>query len=209
LLARAWAAGAGPGSAPFTIDRDSTICETYGLTKEGATRFTHTGVCGYHPLLAIAAATGDVVMACLRGGNANSGRGAGHFLRETIGQVRDAGASGQITSVPTRASCPRRRRGLLHDGRPLLDHRPPGPLGPPLIEMIPESSWTPIPYWLHGGTDVAEITYNPYAEEPDAAPVRLVSRRVRPTPGSQLALFALYDYPAFVTDRDGQPRPGG
>ena len=36
LLARAWAAGAGPGDAPFTIDLDSTICETYGLDKEGA-----------------------------------------------------------------------------------------------------------------------------------------------------------------------------
>ena len=33
LLARAWAAGAGPGDAPFTIDLDSTICETYGLTE--------------------------------------------------------------------------------------------------------------------------------------------------------------------------------
>ena len=32
LLARAWAAGAGPGDAPFTIDLDSTICETYPLT---------------------------------------------------------------------------------------------------------------------------------------------------------------------------------
>ena len=32
LLARAWAAGAGPGDAPYTIDLDSTICETYGLT---------------------------------------------------------------------------------------------------------------------------------------------------------------------------------
>ena len=31
LLARAWAAGAGPGDAPFTIDLDSTICETYPL----------------------------------------------------------------------------------------------------------------------------------------------------------------------------------
>ena len=28
LLARAWAAGAGPGDAPLTIDLDSTICET-------------------------------------------------------------------------------------------------------------------------------------------------------------------------------------
>ena len=37
LLARAWDAGAGPGDGPLTIDLDSTICETYGLGKEGAT----------------------------------------------------------------------------------------------------------------------------------------------------------------------------
>ena len=33
LLARAWAAGAGPGDGPFTIALDSTICETYGLSR--------------------------------------------------------------------------------------------------------------------------------------------------------------------------------
>ena len=38
LLARAWSAGAGPGDAPLTIDLDSTICETYGLAKEGGAR---------------------------------------------------------------------------------------------------------------------------------------------------------------------------
>ena len=37
LLARAWAAGGGPGDRPLTIDLDSTICETYGLAKEGGT----------------------------------------------------------------------------------------------------------------------------------------------------------------------------
>ena len=36
LLARSWAAVAGPGDAPLTIDLDSTLCETYGLAKEGA-----------------------------------------------------------------------------------------------------------------------------------------------------------------------------
>ena len=36
LLVRAWAAGAGPGDGPLTIDLDSTICETHGLAKEGA-----------------------------------------------------------------------------------------------------------------------------------------------------------------------------
>ena len=43
LLARAWAAGAGPGDAPLTIDLDSTICETYGLAKEGARHHSYTG----------------------------------------------------------------------------------------------------------------------------------------------------------------------
>ena len=33
LLAKAWAAGAGPGDALLTIDLDSTICETYGLGR--------------------------------------------------------------------------------------------------------------------------------------------------------------------------------
>ena len=58
LLARAWSAGAGPGDGPLTIDLDSTICETYGLAKEGARHHGYTGQRGYHPLLAIAAGTG-------------------------------------------------------------------------------------------------------------------------------------------------------
>ena len=36
-------------------------------------------------------------------------------------------------------------------------------------------------------------------------PVRLIVRRVKPTPGSQLALFTSYSYHAFITDRDGDP----
>ena len=66
LLARAWAAGAGPGDGPLTIDLDSTICETYGLAKEGARHHGYTGARGYHPLLAVAAGAGDVLMARLR-----------------------------------------------------------------------------------------------------------------------------------------------
>ncbi len=60
MLARAWAAGAGPGDSPLSIDLDSTICETYGLAKEGARHHGYTGARGYHPLLAIAAGTGEV-----------------------------------------------------------------------------------------------------------------------------------------------------
>ena len=73
-----------------------------------------------------------------------------------------------------------------------------------LIEAIPAADWTPIPYWMDGAADVAETTYTPFQTKPDAAPVRLIVRRVKPTPGSQLALFATYSYHGFITDRDGE-----
>jgi len=73
-----------------------------------------------------------------------------------------------------------------------------------LIEAIPGTDWTPIPYWIGGGADVAETTYTPFRDEKDAAPVRLIVRWVRPTPGSQLALVTPYEYHALITDRTGE-----
>ena len=191
LLARAWAAGAGPGDAPFTIDLDSTICETYGLAKEGARHHGYTGKRGYHPLLAIAAGTGDVLMSRLREGRANTARGAAHFLRETVGRVRYAGANGRLT---LRADSGFYTHGVVSvcrkmDVRFSITIRQHKSLRN-LIEAIPEDAWTPIPYWMDGAADVAETTCTPFQSEPDAAPVRLIVRRVKPTPGSQLALFA-------------------
>ena len=58
--------------------------------------------------------------------------------------------------------------------------------------------------WMDGAADVAETTYTPFQSEPGAAPVRLIVRRVKPTPGSQLALFTTYSYHGFITDRDGE-----
>jgi hypothetical protein len=205
LLENAWAAGAGPGSDPLTIDLDSTICETYGLQKEGGNRFTYNHVRGYHPLLAIAAGTGDVLMARLREGRANTARGAAHFLAETIGRVRYAGATGQLTM---RADSGFYAHAVVAVCRALgvrfsitvRQHRSIRAR----IEAIPEEDWTPIPYWIDGGADVAETSYTPFADREDAVPVRLIVRRVRPTPGSQLALLTLYDYHAFITDRDGE-----
>ena len=69
-------------------------CETYGLAKEGARHHGYTGKRGF---AGIAAGTGDVLMCRLREGRANTARGAAHFLRETVGRVRRAGASGQLT----------------------------------------------------------------------------------------------------------------
>ena len=185
LLARAWAAGAGPGDGPLTIDLDSTICETYGLAKEGARHHGYTGKRGYHPLLAIAAGTGDVLMSRLREGRANTARGAAHFLRETVGRVRYAGANGRLTlradsgfythgvvsvcrKMDVRFSITIRQHKSLHN----------------LIEAIPEDAWTPIPYWMDGAADVAECT--PFQSEPDAAPVRPADARFPSSPNGLL-----------------------
>ena len=125
-------------------------------------------------------------------------------LRETAGRVRCGGARGQLTvragrgfythavaavcrELAVRFSITIRQRASLRN----------------LIEAIPEEDWTPIPYWMDGAADVAETTYTPFRTEPGAAPVRLIVRRVKPTPGSQLALFASYSYHGFITDRDG------
>ena len=159
LLARAWAAGAGPGDAPFTIDLDSTICETYGLAKEGARHHGYTGKRGYHPLLAIAAGTGDVLLSRLREGRANTARGAAHFLGETVSRVRYAGVQGQRTvradsgfyTHSVVAVCRKldvRFSSTIRHHQSLRN----------LIEAIPETDWTPIPYWMDGAADVAETT---------------------------------------------------
>ena len=87
LLDRAWAAGGRLGDDPLTIDLDSTVCETYGLAKEGAQRHNFAGQRGYHPLLAIAAGTGDVLMGRLRPGRANTARGAAHFKQRKTGHI--------------------------------------------------------------------------------------------------------------------------
>ena len=203
-LARAWAADAGPGDGPLTIDLDSTICETYGLGKEGARDHGYTGQRGYNPILAVAAGTGEVLMCRLRKGRANTARGAAHFLRETVSRVRYAGATGQLT---VRADSGFYNHDIVAVCRKLgvrfsitiRQHQSVRSI----IEAIPEADWTAIPYWMEGAADVAETEYTPFQNAPDAVPVRLIIRRVKPTPGSQLALFTTYSYHAFITDRDG------
>lgn len=202
LLRRAWAAGAGPGAGPVTIDIDSSIHETYGLKKQGGTKFTYTKVKGYHPLFAHIAGTGDVVHSRLRGGNANTGRGAAGFITETVGRVRRAGATGPltlradsgfyvgaVTAACRRAGVPYSIAAKMNAGIRTA------------IAAIDDDAWTPIPYWLDDGADVAETMYRPFGTK--APQVRLIVRRVKPTPGSQLALLTDWSYHAIITDRVG------
>jgi hypothetical protein len=205
LLHRAWAAGAGPGGAPLVIDIDSTICETYGLQKQGGSRFTYTHVRGFHPLVAVAGASGEVLHSRLRGGPSHTGRGAASFLTETFARVREAGATGPITvradsgfyTHHVTGAC--ERAGATYSITVKMH-----PNLHKLIASIPESDWVKIPYFMEGAA-VAETTFAPFAAKVrPPREVRLIVRRTPPTPGSQLALFCEFAYHAFITDREGE-----
>jgi len=193
LLTRAWTLGAGPGDAPMTIDIDSTICEVHGTHKQGAS-YGYTGMLGYHPLLATRAETGEVLHLRFRKGSANTQRGAQRFVRETVGRVRRAGASGALTlrgdsgffSKYVVLAC------LDHDVRFSITVRQ-TPVITRAIELIADKDWMPIDYTANGEAWVAETDYQGH---------RLIVRRTKlhePRP----ALFPDYRYHAFVTDRDG------
>jgi hypothetical protein len=204
ILTRAWACGVGPGDAAATIDVDSSIVETYGLQKQGGTRFTYTHVRGYHPLFSTMAATGDVVHARLRGGNSHTARGAASFLAETFARARSAGASGPLSM---RADSGFYSKNVVHAcQKAAVAFSITAKLSKGLhavISQIPEGDWTAIPYYLDDGADVAECAYRAFGKGAKAVTCRLIVRRTRPTPGSQLALLVDYAYHAFITDHTG------
>ena len=201
-LGRAWSAGAGPRGDVLKIDLDSSICETYGLAKEGGFRFTYNRVRGYHPMLAVA--EDQVLHARLRGGPANSGRGAKSFLAETFARVREAGYEGSIVLRADSGFYNHHVTGACDRARvrwSITAKMSPGLQK--IIAAIPEEDWVPIPYFMEGAA-VAETSYTPFAARKGAKAVRLIVRRVPPTPGSQLALYVDYSHHPLITNRPGE-----
>ena len=203
LIQRAWDAGAAPDRERVTVDLDSSVLETYGLQKQGGAGFTHTHVRGYHPLFAALAGGGEILHCRLREGRANSGRGASSFARQALARLRRAGNCGQVVVRADSGFYSQKvvRACQAHDARFSISVRLQR-RHHELIAEIPEEQWRPIPYWLEGAADVAEIPYAPFGGKQT---YRLVVRRVAPTPGSQLWLQGLaYSYFAFITDRQGE-----
>lgn len=195
VLGRAWAAGAGPGDEPMTVDLDSTICEVHGHQKEGAA-YGYSRVLGYHPLLATRADSGEILHVRARKGSAGSGRGANRFMEETIARLRRAGAAGPLTlradsgfySWELIGTC--QKRGVrfsitVNNNQAVMR----------AIAAIGEADWVPIDYTPDGEAQVAET---PYKE------MRLVVRRTRLT-GAQATLWPDWRHHAFITNRQGDP----
>lgn len=197
MLTRAWAAGAGPGNRHMFIDVDSTVAEVHGYQKQGAS-YGYTKTKGYHPLLATRADTGEVLHGRMRKGSAGSGRGAQRFVRETVGRVRRAGATGAIT---LRADSGFWSRKVI---QACVDHGIAFSITVPrhkvirtAIEAIDEDDWVDIAYTDGGTAQVAEATWDRW---------RLIVRRTRIDDDPKAArLFPDWRHHAFVTNRAGDP----
>ncbi len=192
-MTRAWAAGAGPGGSPMTMDIDSTICGVHGHARQGAA-YGYTKVLGYHPLLATRAQTGEVLHVRMRKGSANTGRGVERFVNELVGRVRRAGATGQLTlrgdcgfwSKHVTGACRRHRVRFSITVRQTTRVRA-------AIEAIAETAWVEIEYSPDAVAQVAETVLGDD---------RLIVRRVRNL-DDQGELFFDWRFHAFVTDRPG------
>jgi Transposase DDE domain group 1 len=192
-LGAAWSTGVGPGAVPMTIDVDSTVCEVHGDQKQGAA-YGYTRVLGYHPLLATRADTGEVLHVRFRKGSANTGRGAERFVRELVGRVRRAGATGSLT---LRADSGFWSKHVIQACR---DHEVAFSITVnqnkairAAIALIPENAWVPIDYPEDGEAQIAETRYTHG---------RLVVRRTRLL-GTQATLWPDWRHHAFITNRAG------
>jgi hypothetical protein len=205
VLARVWAAE--PARARCVIDVDSTLCATFGLTKDGARRVMRTGRRGYHPLLAVEAGTGDVIAARLRRGRSNDGTGAARFLTAALARTRRATGA----PVVVRADSGFYQRDVVDACRRAGAHFTVGARIQAgmrtLISALAEDAWQRIDYPYGEGAAVAELPWAAFDQQDGlrghGIPVRLIVRRVPPSPGLQQPLFPTYSYHPFITDLDG------
>ena len=154
-----------PAPTPLTIDLDSTICETYGLAKEGAVHHaTPTSAATTRCSRSPRAPATCSWPACARATPTAAAAPATSCARRSAGSATP-GPPGRSRCAPTPASTPSRRRRVPAGSRSASPSPPAHRSSAALIEAIPEEAWTPIPYWIDGGADVAETDYTPFAAE--------------------------------------------
>jgi hypothetical protein len=204
------------------LDIDSAQRRVYGHAKQGA-GFGAAKVGGYtlrlrglNPLLAAVSTptcAPVLVGTRLRGGTANSARGAESFVAEAITTAHAAGATGLLIArmdsafyggAPI-AAC--RRAGVRFSVTARMDRKI-----TKAIAAIPENAWTPIRYpnaifdedeqrWI-SDAEVAEIVYTAFTSKKKyRVTARLIVRRVRRlAPPTQGELLPVWRHHAIFTD---------
>jgi Transposase DDE domain group 1 len=204
------------------LDIDSAQRRVYGHAKQGA-GFGAAKVGGYtlrlrglNPLLAAVSTpmcAPVLVGTRLRGGTANSARGAASFVAEAITTARGAGATGLLIARmdsafytgATIAAC--RRQGVRFSVTARMDRKI-----TKTIAGIGEDAWTPIRYpnaifdedeqrWI-SDAEVAEIPYTAFAgKKAHTVTAWLIVRRVRRlAPPAQGELLPAWRHHGVFTD---------
>jgi len=207
------------------VDIDSMQRRVYGHKKQGAA-FGHTKIQGKTVLVrglnALAAtvctpqAAPVIAGTRLRGGSANTARGAAGFAAEAIGAARAAGCTGTIVTradsgfynAAFTAAC--RRAGAYFSVTARMD-----PAVQAAIAAIPEDAWTAIRYpraiwddqlraWI-SDAEIAEVPYTAFtSKKGKAVTARLIVRRVRDltkqAAAGQDELFPAWRYHPVFTD---------
>jgi hypothetical protein len=215
----------GAGQLAF-VDMDSSQRRVFGHNKQGAA-FGHTKIQGKTVLvrglnaLAAAVSTPDsaplVAATRLRGGSANTARGASSLLAEAIGAAREAGCTGLIVArmdsgyynAAVIGACIRAGARFSVTARMDLAVKA-------AIAAISEDAWTPIKYpqaiwddqlgcWA-SDAEVAETEYTAFtSKKGQAVTARLIVRRVRDqnhkaAAAGQGELFPVWRYHPVFTD---------
>jgi hypothetical protein len=207
------------------VDIDSQQKRVYGHKKQGA-GFGHTKIQGKSLLVrglnALAATISTplgapvIAGARLRGGSANSARGAASFITESVHTARAAGCTGTIvvrmdSAFYSAAACgAARAAGAFFSVTVAMN-----PHVRAAIAAIPEDAWTPIHYpralwddqlraWV-SDAEVAETRYTAFTSKKSGAiTARLIVRRVRDlnrqAAAGQDELFDVWRYHALLTD---------
>ena len=207
------------------VDIDSQQKRVYGHHKQGA-GFGHTKIQGKSLLIrglnalaaTISTPLGAPVVAGtrLRGGTANSARGAASFVTESVGTARAAGCTGTIvvrmdSAFYSAAACgAARRAGAFFSVTVQMN-----PHVRAAIAAIPADRWVPIQYpraiwddqlraWV-SDAEVAETKYTAFtSKKAGAITARLIVRRVkdlnRQAEASQDELFEVWRHHAVFTD---------
>jgi Transposase DDE domain group 1 len=207
------------------VDFDSMQRRVYGHAKQGAA-FGHTKISGKTVLvrgLNTLAATictpqaAPIIAATrLRGGSANTARGAASFTTSAVSTARTAGCTGTIVAradsglycAAFTGAC--RRAGAYFSVTARMD-----PAVTAAIAPIPDGAWTPIRYpraiwddqlraWV-SDAGIAEIGYTAFtSRKGQAITARLIVRRVRdrnrPAGDGQGELFRAWRYHPVFTD---------
>ncbi|GHE05936.1 hypothetical protein GCM10010339_43970 [Streptomyces alanosinicus] len=207
------AATAGGRAIPgLILDLDATLVACHSEKEQAAA--TYKGGFGFHPLLCFLANTGEALAGRLRPGNAGANTASDHIavLDDALAQLPDAHRYG--TDLLVRADSAGSAKAFLTHIRDLRawgirTHFSVGPaVTEPLrraIRTLPQRLWHPAlnrDGSLREGAEVAELTgmvdLPGYPEG-----TRIIARRERPHPGTQLSLFDQDEglrHQVFLTD---------